>query len=168
MKYLYVSAMFALLKCIFECNFNPSVVHQASQPAHQKRSKKSDIWFLLSVCPEPPHIIIIIIIIWYYHICRYSLHPAPEINMLGGVWQCLEPSWSPRHGIDWGHTMTLSANQITEMITADQSDATSNHLPRSPAVFGLPWWMWLIVTSGDIWCYVPRGYRKWVYLTLYR
>lgn len=57
MKYLYVSAMFALLKCIFECNFNPCVVHQASQPAHQKRSKKSDIWFLLSVCPEPPHII---------------------------------------------------------------------------------------------------------------
>ena len=69
-------------------------------------------------------------------------------------------SWSPWHRIDWGHTGALPSNERPGMISEDQSEAAATHLPESPAVSELPWWILSIVTNADIWCYVPPGYRN--------
>ena len=122
------------------------VMHRASTSSEEKQDK----WHLaLLISGQPP-------VATYVNISRYlKTLSLPEDQYTARCVTMSGTSWSPWHRIDWGHTPALPSNQRLEMISEDQSDGAANHLPESPAVSELPWWLLPIVTSANIWCYVP-------------
>ena len=122
------------------------VMHRASSSSEEKQEK----WHLdLLISDHPPDTQL-------FTLSRYlqTLSLPGDQYALWCVTIMSGTSWSPWHRIDWGHTMTLLSNERPGMTSEDQSQAASSHLPESPAVSELPWWMLAIVTNADIWCYV--------------
>ena len=140
-----MSAIFVLLElCKFECRSGPG---NALSIQFIRREARKVTFGSPYQRPSP----------WYpYTLSRYlqTLSLPGDQYALWCVTIMSGTSWSPWHRIDWGHTMTLLSNERPGMTSKDQSQAAASHLPESPAVSELPWWMLAIVTNADIWCYV--------------